>query len=62
MGLLSAGTIHRFLLKPVTPGLARLALESATRQHASAKAHRRAETHFELRPTTPAPSGTEQSQ
>ena len=52
MGLLSAGTIHRFLLKPVTPGLARLALESATRQHASLKAHRRSEAHFELRPTT----------
>ena len=48
MGLLSKGSIHKFLLKPVTPGLARLALESATRQHHSAKAHRRAETHFEL--------------
>src|SRR5262245_23054069 len=49
MGLLASGAIHRFLLKPVTPGLARLAIESATRQHASARAHRRAETHFELR-------------
>ncbi len=55
MGLLSAGTIHRFLLKPVTPGLARLALESATRHHASLKAHRRSEAHFELRPTSAAP-------
>ncbi len=58
MGLLSTGSIHRFLLKPVTPGLARLALESATRQHASARAHRRTEAHFELRPAptaTPAP-------
>jgi protein TonB len=54
MGLLAAGTIHRFLLKPVTPGLARLALESATRQHASLKAHRRAQAHFELRPAVPA--------
>lgn len=50
MGLLSNGKIHRFLLKPVTPGLARLAIESASRQHASQKAHHRAETHFELRP------------
>jgi TonB family protein len=54
MGLLAAGTIHRFLLKPLTPGLARLALDSATRQHASLKAHRRAEAHFELRPAAPA--------
>ena len=50
MGLLSTGSIHRFLLKPVTPGLARLALESATRHHASAKAHRRTEASFEPRP------------
>lgn len=64
MGLLAAGTIHRFLLKPLTPGLARLALDSATRQHASLKAHRRAEAHFELRPAAPeahaqAPAGPE---
>ncbi len=59
MGLLSAGTIHRFLLKPVTPGLARLALESATRQHHSVKAHRRSETHFELRPTLAAAAPAE---
>jgi len=56
MGLLSSGAIHRFLLKPVTPGLARLAVESATRQHASARAHRRAQTHFELRPISSAAS------
>ncbi len=59
MGLLSAGTIHRFLLKPVTPGLARLALESGTRQHHSLKAHRRSEAHFELRPTPAAAAGPE---
>src|SRR4029434_4944298 len=54
MGLLAAGTIHRFLLKPLTPGLARLALDTAPRQHASLTAHRRADAHFELRPAAPA--------
>jgi TonB family protein len=34
MGLLGTGVIHRFLLKPVTSGLARLAIESAARHHA----------------------------
>ncbi|HKE44652.1 MAG TPA: TonB family protein [Steroidobacteraceae bacterium] len=58
MGLLATGAIHRFLLKPVTPGLARLAVESATRQHASARAHRHAETHFELRPASAATAGS----
>ncbi|HEU4531685.1 MAG TPA: TonB family protein [Steroidobacteraceae bacterium] len=33
MGLLGSGVIHRFLLKPVTPGLARLAIDSAARHH-----------------------------
>jgi protein TonB len=33
MGLLGTGVIHRFLLKPVTPGLARLAIDSAARHH-----------------------------
>lgn len=33
MALLSSGVIHRFLLKPVTPGLARLAIDSASRHH-----------------------------
>lgn len=41
IGLLSTGVIHRFLLKPVTPGLARLAIDSAARQHLSIKAHPR---------------------
>lgn len=43
MGLLGTGQIHRFLLKPVTPGLARLAIDSAARQHSSLKAHPRPE-------------------
>lgn len=34
MGLLGTGVIHRFLLKPVTSGLARLAIDSAARHHA----------------------------
>lgn len=33
MGLLGTGVIHRFLLKPVTSGLARLAIDSAARHH-----------------------------
>jgi protein TonB len=41
MGLLGSGQIHRFLLKPVAPGLARLAIDSAARQHSSIKAHPR---------------------
>ena len=41
MGLLGTGQIHRFLLKPVAPGLARLAIDSAARQHTSIKAHPR---------------------
>ena len=41
MGLLGTGQIHRFLLKPVAPGLARLAIDSAARQHSSLKAHPR---------------------
>jgi protein TonB len=41
MGLLSSGAIHRFLLKPVTSGLARLAIESAARHHESLKSHPR---------------------
>jgi protein TonB len=41
MGLLSTGQIHRFLLKPVTPGLARLAIDSACRQHLALKTHPR---------------------
>jgi TonB family protein len=41
MGLLGNGQIHRFLLKPVAPGLARLAIDSAARQHSSLKAHPR---------------------
>jgi protein TonB len=41
MGLLGTGQIHRFLLKPVAPGLARLAIDSAARQHSSIKAHPR---------------------
>ena len=41
MGLLGTGQIHRFLLKPVPPGLARLAIDSAARQHSSLKAHPR---------------------
>ncbi len=43
MGLLGTGAIHRFLLKPVTPGLARLAIDSAARQHSALKAHPRPE-------------------
>jgi TonB family protein len=43
MGLLGNGQIHRFLLKPVAPGLARLAIDSAARQHSSLKAHPRPE-------------------
>lgn len=44
MGLLGNGQIHRFLLKPVAPGLARLAIDSAARQHSSLKAHPRPES------------------
>jgi TonB family protein len=33
MNLLGTGVIHRFLLKPVTSGLARLAIDSASRHH-----------------------------
>ena len=44
MGLLGNGQIHRFLLKPVAPGLARLAIDSAARQHSSLKSHPRAES------------------
>ncbi len=33
MDLLGTGVIHRFLLKPVTSGLARLAIDSASRHH-----------------------------
>ena len=44
MGLLGNGQIHRFLLKPVAPGLARLAIDSAARQHSSIKSHPRPES------------------
>ena len=53
IGLLGNGVIHRFLLKPVAPGLARLAIESAARQHVALKAHPfsepRAHPHPELK-------------
>jgi protein TonB len=39
IGLLGSGVIHRFLLKPVTAGLARLSIDSAARQHAALKVH-----------------------
>lgn len=63
MGLLGSGAIHRFLLKPVTPGLARLAVDSAAREHIALKvhprpepavaAHARPEIPLELRPMSP---------
>jgi protein TonB len=63
IGLLENGVIHRFLLKPVTAGLARLAIESAARQHTALKAHPlsepkphprtepKAQAHSELKPS-----------
>ena len=50
MGLLASGTIHRFLLKPVTPGLARLAIDSAARQHVALKVHPFSEPKTHARP------------
>lgn len=50
MGLLETGAIHRFLLKPVTPGLARLAIDSAARQHIALRAHPLSEPKSHARP------------
>ena len=50
MGLLETGAIHRFLLKPVAAGLARLAIDSAARQHIALKAHPLSEPKARPRP------------
>lgn len=50
MGLLETGAIHRFLLKPVSAGLARLAIDSAARQHIALKAHPLSEPKAHPRP------------
>jgi protein TonB len=55
MGLLGTGHIHRFLLKPVAPGLARLAIDSAARQHSSLKAHPRSDPAHRPAPPRPEP-------
>jgi len=51
MDLLGTGVIHRFLLKPVTSGLARLAIDSASRHHQGLLTHPR-------RPAAAPPSKT----
>jgi TonB family protein len=41
IALLSAGIVDRFMIKPLTPGPARLAIESAAREHYTLKEHLR---------------------
>lgn len=45
IGLLSSAIVERFMLKPVTPALARIVIKSAAGEYQSVKARARGETH-----------------
>lgn len=55
MDLINRGHVYRFLLKPVSPGRARLAIEASVKYHLEAPEHAFAGRPGAKKPTTPPP-------